>query len=73
MYFEQKIIDGRLMIRTTPNGEWREPDAPVAKVIAEVMAMDPDARGNILRLLAETLCSHCGHEKGHPDCCGVVS
>lgn len=27
MYYEERIIDGRWMYRTTPNGEWRRMDS----------------------------------------------
>ena len=69
MYFEQKIIDGRLMIRTSPDGEWRVPAGPVPPIIESFMALEADARANVLKLLTGVVCTECGLELDDPDCC----
>lgn len=69
MYFEQKIIGGKLMIRTSPNGEWYVPAGPVPPIIEAFMALESDARANVLTLLTGMVCSSCGLMLDDPDCC----
>jgi hypothetical protein len=69
MYFEQKIIDGKLMVRTSPNGEWYVPAGPVPPIIEAFMALEADARANVLQLLAKEVCTDCGLALTDPDCC----
>jgi hypothetical protein len=69
MFFEQKIINGKLMIRTSPDGEWYVPAGPVPPVVEAFMALEADARANVLKLLAETVCTKCGMNLTDPDCC----
>ena len=69
MYFEQKIIDGKLMIRTSPNGEWYVPSGPVPPIIQAFMALESDARAYVLQLLTKEVCLHCGLFLTDPDCC----
>jgi hypothetical protein len=69
MYFEQKIIGGKLMIRTSPNGEWYVPAGPVPPIIEAFMALESDARANVLALLTGVVCSNRGLMLDDPDCC----
>ena len=69
MYFEQKIIDGKLMIRTSPDGEWRVPAGPVPPIVEAFMALEAVRRAYVLQLLTKEVCVQCGLHLTDPDCC----
>lgn len=56
MYHEQKIINGILHWRGTPNGEWIKSLGSISDVINSMIGMNDDDRMTIFRMF----CTHCG-------------
>ena len=56
MYYEEQVIDGVLMCRSEPAGEWRPATAPYAAAVNALLALTDEQRGEATRFF----CSHCG-------------
>ena len=59
MYYEDRIIDGKLYYRTTPDGNWMEEKSARAIVINILHQMTENQRLDCLRFF----CSCCGSTK----------
>lgn len=56
MYYEEKFIDGKLMFRNLPKGEWHEKTTAVAIVANQIMKLNMEERVELFGLF----CTHCG-------------
>lgn len=56
MYYEEKIIDGVLMYKTTPNGEWMVATGTRAEAVNSLVKMSEKQRLEVVR----HFCPHCG-------------
>lgn len=56
MYYEERMINGLLHIRTTPNGEWRLPVQGKAKIVNDLLQLSDEQRKEVF----EHFCTHCG-------------
>jgi len=56
MYYEEKFIDGKLMFRTIPEGDWHINNRAFAKVANKVLALTEDERVEVF----SCFCNHCG-------------
>jgi hypothetical protein len=48
MYYEEQVIDDRLMFRTSPNGDWKLADGMIADLINLYLKMSPDIRKDFI-------------------------
>ena len=62
MYYEEKIIDGRLHFRTTPDGEWRILSTTKAVIVNLLMEFSENDRLDVF----SHFCSSCGTDD--PSC-----
>lgn len=51
MYYEEKVIDNRLMFRTSPNGDWKLLDGMIVDAINLYLSMSLDTRRNFINKL----------------------
>ena len=56
MYYEEKIIDGVLMCKTTPKGEWMVANGTRADAVNLLVKMSEEQRLAVLHYF----CQHCG-------------
>ncbi len=56
MYYEEKFINGKLMFRNMPDGEWEEKTTAVAIVANQMMKLNDEERVKLFGLF----CTHCG-------------
>ena len=56
MYFDAKIIDGRLYTKTSPNGEWTQAIGNMAQAVESLCRISVDERQTVLALF----CSRSG-------------
>jgi hypothetical protein len=59
MYTEHKIINGRLMFRSSPNGPWRKDSGPVADIVNNMLGMTKEDRLMAMKFF----CNKCGTEE----------
>jgi hypothetical protein len=59
MYYEEEIIDNKLMYRIKPDGEWIECKSSKAEVINTICKMDSETRADIF----SWFCTYCGDIK----------
>lgn len=59
MFYEEKIVDGILLCRTAPNGQWRRATDRRAQLVNELAQMEDEQRLSILAMF----CSSCGDVK----------
>ena len=64
MFYEEKFIDGKLMFRTTPKGEWEHKTTSVALVANQLILMTDDERVELFSLF----CTHCGSDDPRCQC-----
>lgn len=64
MYYEEKLIDGRLMCRTKPGGEWRPVISDVATAVNLLAHLTDDERVSVF----SNFCTYCGTTQ-LPCCC----
>ena len=64
MFYEEKIVDGILYCRTSPNGEWQPATDRRAQLVNELAQMDDERRLSIMGLF----CSECGDIKPKHGC-----
>lgn len=56
MYLEERIINGWLHVRSTPDGEWRLANSPVALVVNSIVELSEEKRLEVMRMF----CNGCG-------------
>lgn len=56
MYYEYKISEGRLWVRSTPTGEWQTAIGGIANGVNALLILDEQQRQEVFRLF----CTHCG-------------
>ena len=56
MYYEEKIIDGVLMYKTTPSGEWGVVTGPRAYAVNLLVKISEEQRLSVFGYF----CPHCG-------------
>lgn len=57
MFYEERVIDGRLMCRSDPKGEWRPVrSSPHVAAVEALIALTDEQRMDALSLF----CTHCG-------------
>lgn len=49
MYREERIINGKLMERGSPDGPWREVQGPIADAVNALLILDIHERAQALR------------------------
>ncbi len=64
MYYEYKIVDGQLMVRNEPRGEWKPIYNPVADAVNILSALTDDERLEVMR----SFCHSCGCIEGDRPC-----
>ena len=51
MYYEEQVIDNKLMFRTSPNGDWKLLDGVVADLINLYLSMSLDTKRIFMKKL----------------------
>jgi len=51
MYYEEQVIDNKLMFRTSPNGDWKPLDGVVADSINLYLSMSLDTKRIFMKKL----------------------
>lgn len=64
MYYEEKFIDGKLMYRNTPEGDWHIKHNAYAKVANRVYSLSDEERMEVFSLF----CTHCGSDNPRCHC-----
>jgi hypothetical protein len=62
MFYEEKIINGVLHYRTSPNGQWQPSKSNKAAAINALMLLSDEERIEVFR----GFCVHCGDK--NPQC-----
>lgn len=65
MYYEEKIIDGKLHCRITPDGEWRRIHGEKANAVSNLLLLSDQQRLDVFRFF----CCHCGRLETGPRPC----
>lgn len=64
MFYEEKLINGLMRCRSTPNGEWRLAARPQAAIINSLMALTDEQRIEVFRFF----CTTCGCDDPQCQC-----
>ena len=64
MYYEEKIINGVLHCRSTPDGEWRPATSAHAVAVNALMALTDEQRMEAFGFF----CCHCGTDDPRCQC-----
>lgn len=56
MFYEERVMNGVLMCRSTPDGEWRMATTPHAQSVNALLALSESQRKDVLAFF----CLHCG-------------
>ena len=64
MYYEEKVINGVLHCRSTPNGEWMPATSAHATVVNALMALTYEQRMEAFGFF----CTHCGRDDPRCQC-----
>jgi hypothetical protein len=56
MYYEEKIMDGVLMYKTNPNGEWMVATGTRAEAVNSLVKLSEEQRLEVVMYF----CPHCG-------------
>jgi hypothetical protein len=55
MYYEEKIINGKLMFRNKPNGDWNECTGLKADIVNKMLIVSEETRRDIIAMFTATL------------------
>ncbi len=64
MYYEEKIINGLLHSRSSPNGKWIEVNNNYGKAVNALFVLTDDERFETLQFF----CRHCGNRNPQCNC-----
>ena len=64
MYYREEIINGVLMCKSTPNGEWRPVVSKIASIVNELAKLTDEERREVL----SCFCRSCGSTDSRCQC-----